>query len=151
MIIIYKKSYVSNRGKSKKYVPSRNKSIFKTNSDFSKKKGTYRDVFPKKFPFWARLKINKNRTTLVIDEEDTKDKKNNFVPGFVHRESIHGNKSNRDYEMIFPNPDVDDKEPMYLKRPSKLPQKLFKPHNKKLNMPQHLIDRYDKNNKKNKK
>ena len=25
--------------------------------------------FPKKFPFWARMKINKHRTSLVIDEE----------------------------------------------------------------------------------
>ena len=105
--------------------------------------------FPQKYPFWARLKICKNRTTLVIDDEMVKDKKNKMVPGFVHREAIHKNTSNRDYEEIKPNPDPDDKDPMYLKRPSKLPQVLFKPHNKNLNMPQHLIDKYGKNNYKN--
>ncbi len=30
--------------------------------------------FPKLFPFWARLKISKNRTTLVIDEDTAYDK-----------------------------------------------------------------------------
>ena len=112
----------------------------------------HRSKFPKNFPFWARLKISKNRTTLVIDEEQAKDKKNNLVPGFVHREAIHVRdndpKKLKNYERIFPNPDFDDKDPMYLKRPSKLPQVLFSPHNKQLNMPQHLIDKYDKNNKK---
>lgn len=108
----------------------------------------HRNKFPKKFPFWARLKINKNRTTLVIDEEDVWDKQSNkMVDGFVHREAIHKNNSKRDYEEIKPNPDINDKEPMYLKRPTKLPQKLFKPHNKFLSMPQHLIEKYEKNNK----
>ena len=101
------------------------------------------------------MKINKNRTTLVIDEEEVKDKKNNLVPGFVHREAIHVRdndpKKLKNYECIFPNPDTDDKDPMYLKRPAKLPQILFKLHNKNLNMPQYLIDKYDKNNCKNKK
>lgn len=31
-------------------------------------------VFPSKFPFWARLKIAKSRTTLVIDEDEAYDK-----------------------------------------------------------------------------
>lgn len=68
------------------------------------------------------------------------------VPGFVHREAIHTEKS--DYEPIIPNPDKDDPKPMYLKRPSKKPKFLFEPHNKDLDMPQHLIEKYDKNNKK---
>ena len=58
----------------------------------------YRKRFPEKFPFWARLKINKNRTTLVIDSTEVLDRKNNIVPGFVHRESIHYNNSGRNYE-----------------------------------------------------
>ena len=32
--------------------------------------------FPTEFPFWARLRISKNRTTLVIDEEKKIDKIN---------------------------------------------------------------------------
>lgn len=65
--------------------------------------------------------------------------------GFVHREAIHSEK--KDYEKIDPNPDKDDSEPMYLKRPSKLPKKLFENHNKNLDMPEHLKSRYHKNNK----
>ena len=46
--------------------------------------------FPDKFPFWARLKISKNRTTLVIDETDAYNKvKKRMEPGFLHREAIH--------------------------------------------------------------
>ena len=45
---------------------------------------------------------------------------------------------------IKPNPDKTDKKPMYLKRPRKLDQKLFKPHNKNLSMPGHLKSRYSK-------
>lgn len=108
--------------------------------------------FPKKFPFWARLKIGKNRTTLVIDEEIVRNKKNNeMVPGFVHREAIHphGDGSNvKGYEEIKPNPDKTDKKPMYLKSPAKLPKTLFKPHNKDLAMPEHLKEKYEKNNQK---
>lgn len=101
--------------------------------------------FPKKFPFWARLKIGKNRTTLVIDEE-TRTNKQNREEVFVHREATH--KNNRgDFEAIIPNPDKDDNSPMYLKRPTKLPKKLFKPHNKDLSMPEYLRERYEKNNK----
>lgn len=33
------------------------------------------DKFPKEFPFWARLKICKNRPTLVMDEVEVVDKK----------------------------------------------------------------------------
>ena len=54
----------------------------------------------------------------------------------------------RDYEKIEPNPDPMDNKPMYLKRPKKTPKRLFEPHNKKLNMPDTLRERYDKNNKK---
>lgn len=108
-------------------------------------------VFPKKFPFWARLKISKNRTTLVIDEEKevyNKQKKRK-EEGFVHREAIHPNKDGsnvKGYEKIEPNPDKTDNKPMYLKNPSKLPKALFKPHNKDLDMPEHLKEKYDKNN-----
>lgn len=103
--------------------------------------------FPDKFPFWARLKISKKRTTLVIDEEQIIDKKTKKVEdAFVHREATHTEK--KDYEKIEPNPDPTDTKPMYLKRPSKLPKRMFEPHNKKLNMPEHLIELYDKNNNK---
>ena len=108
--------------------------------------------FPDKFPFWARLKINKNRTTLVISKADVYDhKKKKQVSGFKHRESIHVNESDlmklnkarkKGYERIFPNPDKNDLRAMYLKKPSVLPQSLFKPHNKKLDMPKYLLDRY---------
>ena len=46
-------------------------------------------------------------------------------------------------------PDKDKRPaPMYLKSPKKLPKKMFENHNKKLDMPQDLKDRYSKNNKK---
>lgn len=103
--------------------------------------------FPKSFPFWARLKISKKRTTLVIDEAPARNKKTGkYEDGFVHREAIHTHK--RDYEEISPNPDKADPKPMYLKRPSKLPKRMFEPHNKKLDMPQYLRERYRGNNKK---
>ena len=102
--------------------------------------------FPKKFPFWARFKKNKNRTTLVIDEEYFLNKKNNKLEDmFVHREATHTYK--KDFEIVFPNPDKSDSEPMYLKRPRKHPKRMFEPHNKRLNMPKSFIERYDKNNK----
>lgn len=112
-------------------------------------------VFPDRFPFWARLKISKHRTTLVIDEdiEDSKSADGKAVEVYVHREATHLNDKNKkhlsDYEEIKPNPDKTDKEPMLLKRPRKLPKKMFEPHNKKLDMPEHLVKRYDKNNHKN--
>lgn len=101
--------------------------------------------FPDKFPFWSRLKIGKRRTTLVIDEDMAMDKqKKALVAGYVHREATH--TKNDDYEEISPNPDKDDPEPMYLKRPRKLPKRLFEPHNKALDLPEFLRERYDKNN-----
>lgn len=101
--------------------------------------------FPKTFPFWARFKPNKKRTTLVIDEDNYVDKKHNKMePGFVHREATHSFR--KDYEKIFPNPDPTDEEPMYLKRPTKKPKRMFEAHNKNLNMPKFLKDRYNKNN-----
>lgn len=101
--------------------------------------------FPDKFPFWARLKIGKNRTTLVIDEDQVRDKKKGeLVDGYVHREATHS--KNDDFEEIFPNPDSNDPDPMYLKRPRKFPKRLFKPHTKDLDMPEKLRERYDKNN-----
>lgn len=109
-------------------------------------------TFPDKFPFWARLKINKNRTTLVIDETIEENKKTKKVEEhFVHRESIHSNEDGsnvKGFELVTPNPDPDDERPMYLKRATKLPKRLFKPHNKDLNMPKHLSERYAGNNKK---
>ena len=101
------------------------------------------EKLPDKFPFWARLKIDKKRTTLVIDEGEAFDKKTQKkVPGYIHREATHTEK--KDYEKLDPNPDKTDKRPMYLKRPKATPKKLFKPHNKKLEMPKSLIDRYKK-------
>lgn len=104
--------------------------------------------FPKKFPFWGRLKISKNRTTLVIDEEMIIDKKTKkLVDGFVHREAT--SEYHRGFEEISPNPDKDKRpNPMYLKSPRKIAKRMIKTHNKKLEMPQFLIDRYDINNKK---
>ena len=103
--------------------------------------------FPEKFPFWARLKIEKKRTTLVIDECETiNKKKKREEKGFVHREATHTYKP--EYQKVDPNPDKDDKKPMYLKRPKKLPQVLFGPHNKQLDMPEALRRQYEKNNRK---
>lgn len=103
--------------------------------------------FPKTFPFWARFKKNKNRTTLVIDEELAMNKKSEKEEEvFVHREATHSYR--KDFEEITPNPDASDKKPMFLKRPRKKPKRLFEPHNKKLNLPKFLVDRYNKNNKK---
>lgn len=118
--------------------------------DVGKSPKTHRDKFPKKFPFWARLRIGKRRPTLVIDEEDILDKKEHkIVPGFVDRESIHAYKKGR--MKLSPNPDKNDPNPMYLKSPRKKPQELFTPMTKKLDMPKELIDMYDKNNYKQKK
>ena len=102
---------------------------------------------PKEFPFWARLKFEKHRTTLVIDKEKVINKKTKKIEdGFVDREATHTYK--KEYERIFPNPDRDDSRPMYLLRPRKRPKRLYEPHNKKLDMPQFLKDKYAKNNKK---
>ena len=53
-----------------------------------------------------------------------------------------------DMKKIEPNPDPTDNDPMYLKRPKKTPKWLFQPHNKELNIPDHLRERYEKSNKK---
>ena len=71
-----------------------------------------------RFPFWARLKINKNRTTLVIDEVDTINKKTNRIePGYIHRESIHVDDEQvarrKGYERIYPNPDRTDSRTIF--------------------------------------
>lgn len=103
--------------------------------------------FPDKFPFWARLKISKDRTTLIIDEDKVVNKKNKKIEdGFVHREAT--SKEHKGFEKIWPNPDKSKNEPMYLKSPRKIPKTLVKPHNKKLDMPEFLKNRYDKNNRK---
>ena len=107
------------------------------------------DLKPQKFPFWARLAFEKKRTTLVIDEDMVYDKqKKRIVPGYVNREATHTPKD--EYLKLEPNPDRTDPEPMYLKRPSKKPKYMFRNHNKELDMPEILIDMYDKNNKKDK-
>ena len=112
-----------------------------------KKAQNKKETFPSKFPFWARLKISKNRTTLVIDEDIAYNKKKKkYEDGFVHREATHSYK--KDYEEVKPNPDRKDSKPMYLKKPAKHPKVLFSLHNKSLLMPKSLIDRYSKNNNK---
>lgn len=73
-----------------------------------------------RFPFWARfINGSKRRTTLIIDEEQTINKKSKEpVDGFVHREATSKYKGGR--EEIEPNPDKDKRpEPMYLKRATK--------------------------------
>ncbi len=104
-------------------------------------------VFPDKYPFWARLKISKRRTTLVIDEAQAVDKqKKKVVPGYVHREAT--SVKHKGLEEIKPNPDKTKKQPMYLKPAKKLPKQLFEPHNKPLDMPEELRKRYEGNNRK---
>lgn len=103
-------------------------------------------VMPTRFPFWARLKISKRRTTLVIDEAPAKDEKKNTVPGYVHREAT--SVKHKGLEEIKPNPDKTKKQPMYLKSARKLPKRLFEPHNKPLDMPEELRKRYEGNNRK---
>jgi len=109
-----------------------------------------KNKFPDEFPFWARLKISKNRTTLVIDEEPVINKKTKkSVEGFVHREAT--SKYHKGFEEIKPNPDKErakKNESMFLKSPRKIPKTLVKPHEKKLEMPEALKQRYSKNNKK---
>lgn len=104
--------------------------------------------FPDKFPFWGRLKIGKKRTTLIIDEEIVINKKTKKLEdGFVHREAT--SKYHKGFEEISPNPDKDKRpNSMYLKSPRKLPKRLLETHNKNLDMPKHLKDKYSKNNKK---
>ncbi len=104
--------------------------------------------FPDEFPFWGRLKIGKKRTTLIIDEEIVINKKNKKLEdGFVHREAT--SQYHKGFEEILPNPDKDRRpNPMYLKSPRKLPKRLLETHNKNLDMPKHLKDKYSKNNKK---
>lgn len=108
--------------------------------------------FPSIFPFWARIKIGKRRTTLVIDKDKAYNKqKKRYVDGYVHREAIHlddDDPRTKSFEKVLPNPDRSDSRPMYLKKATKLPQFMFIPHNKQLDMPEHLRLRYSKNNKK---
>lgn len=104
-----------------------------------------RERFPKTFPFWARLKIEKHRPTLVIDEEIAVDKKTKkSEEHFVHREVTHTSKSN--FDEVTPNPDTSDSDPMYLRRPTKLPVRLFDPFDKDWEIPEYLLEQYNKNN-----
>lgn len=118
------------------------------NKSASKKPQSKQNEFPKKFPFWGRLKIGKKRTTLIIDEEIVINKKTKKLEdGFVHREAT--SKYHKGFEEISPNPDKDKRpNSMYLKSPRKLPKRLLETHNKNLDMPKHLKDKYSKNNKK---
>lgn len=109
----------------------------------SKKIKTTKPKFPSTFPFWARFRMSKNRTTLVIDEAPAKDKKGKTVDGYVHREATHTEGHG---ERIYPNPDRTDPDPMFLRSPRCHPKFLFVPHNKELDMPESLKERYDKNN-----
>lgn len=129
--------------------PPKRKNVSQNTSLEQKPEHPNKKEFPSEFPFWARFKKNKNRTTLVIDEEIALNKKTKKLEDmFVHRESTHTYK--KEYQKIFPNPDIDDHDPMYLKRPKKHPKRMFGVHNKKLNMPDFLKEKYRKNNKKNK-
>lgn len=84
---------------------------------------------------------------MVIDEEPVKNKKTQkMVEGFVHREAT--SKYHKGFEEIKPNPDKSKSDPMFLKGPRKIPKTLVKPHNKNLDMPVELRERYSKNNKK---
>ncbi len=121
----------------------------KVNSSVNPTTPQKKKTFPDEFPFWARLKIDKKRTTLVIDEEvEIKIPSQKVEELFVHREATHTKGKN--VKEISPNPDPSDPDPMYLKRPRKLPKKLFEPHNKDLNMPEELRKLYEKNNHKDK-
>ena len=107
------------------------------------------EIKTQRFPFWARLRIGKNRPTLIIDETDIVDRKKQTPErGFVHREATHTQK--RDYEEITPNPNPNDPKPMYLKRPDKKPKRLFSPMDKQWPIPENLQKRYEKNNNKDK-
>lgn len=103
--------------------------------------------FPDKFPFWARFRLSKNRTTLIINEAPAYDtKRHKEVDGFVHREATHTQGHG---EPVIPNPDKTDPTPMYLRSPRVHPKYLFIPHNKDLTMPEDLRRRYEKDNKDN--
>ena len=105
------------------------------------------NFFPEEFPFWARLKFGKKRTTLVIDQEMRLNKKKGRVEDhYVHREAT--STANKGLEKIDPNPDRSKSDPMYLKGVRWHPKYLLSVHNKTLDMPQFLKDRYSKNNKK---
>ncbi len=114
-------------------------------SHLPEKVDTKKKAFPSEYPFWARLKFGKRRTTLVIDEGMAKNKKTGkMVDGYVHREATGSFKS--EYEEIHPNPDSSKPGSMYLKRPKATPKVLLKPHEKDLSMPDDLKKRYEKNN-----
>ena len=112
-----------------------------------KQSATNSKTFPKRFPFWARFKIGGNHPTLVIDEDQAWDKQyKRLTDGYVHREATH--TKSRNNEEIKPNPNPMDKQPMYLKRPTKHPKKFFSSFNHDWEIPKELKDRYDKNNRK---
>ncbi len=114
----------------------------KRNENKKTQKESKEEVFPKQFPFWARLKISKSRPTLVIDEKQESNKKTQKMEDmFVHREVTHTKGHG---ELITPNPQKDDTRNMYLKSPRVLPKRLFKPHNKNWEVPNNLKERYDK-------
>lgn len=124
----------------------RDKTTLNPTSD-SQTKRSISDFAHKRFPFWARLKIGGKHPTLVIDEDKAWDKqRNHLTDGYVHREVTH--TKSRNNEEIKPNPNPMDKQPMYLKRPTKHPKKFFNSFNHDWKIPKELKDRYDKNNRK---
>lgn len=110
------------------------------------------NVFPEEFPFWGRLKFEKNRTVLVIDEVVAPNKKTKKEePHFVNRETT--TKPGKNREEIKPSPDPklrakDKNSSTYLKRPQKTPKRLIRNAKNNWDMPQNLKDKYSKNNKK---
>ena len=125
----------------------KNEELLNKANEILESKALNEDGFPNEYPFWARLKIDKRRSTLVIDRDMAMDKKKKkLVPGFVHREVTSQYKKDR--EKIEPNPDPKKTEPMYLKGPKKTPKNLIKHHDGNFNMPDELKERYSKNNKK---
>lgn len=105
---------------------------------------------PDRFPWWGRMKIAKQRPTLVIDKDKVRNKKNGkVVDAYVHREVTHSFK--KQYEKVDPNPDRTDPRPMYLKNPRKVPMGMIRPDNKNWEILRNLRERYAKNNKKGEK
>ena len=98
------------------------------------------------FPFWAKIRFDKERPTLVIDEDLAFDKrKKKLVPGFVHREATHSYK--KGYEKIEPNPYPKDPNPMYLKKVRKTPKSFFVLEKRKIKIPKYLKEKYSKQHK----
>ena len=90
------------------------------------------DLFP--YPFGA----NASFIFLIVFKIN---KKSNNDKGYVKKYA-------KDRLPVNPNPDVKSTEKMYLKRPSKKPQVLFRPHTSGWSIPEDLAKLYSKNNRK---